>query len=196
MSKPRERRPLVWALACTALVVVMIATAFAAVPLYNMFCRVTGYGGTTQQSAYAPDRVLDRQITVRFDASLARDMPWRFVPEQDAVTLKVGEVALAHYRAENLSGEPVTGTATYNITPQKAGVYFAKIECFCFTEQRLAPGEAMDMPVQFFVDPQIAKDPHMDDVTTITLSYTFFPVAEKAPRLSGSAGSATNQHKG
>ena len=156
-------------------VVAMVGLAFASVPLYRLFCQVTGYGGTTQRAveAAAP-AVGDRVVTVRFDATTDQQLPWRFHPEQRAVEVRVGEQALAFYRAENRSDRPVTGRATFNVTPFKAGSYFVKIDCFCFTEQTLAPGEAVDMPVTFYVDPAIAEDRNLDDVGTITLSYTFF----------------------
>jgi len=155
-------------------VVGMVGLSFAAVPLYDMFCRVTGYGGTTQEAAEASRRTVDRRLTVRFDASVNGDLPWSFAPVQAEMDLQAGENALAFYRARNLSDSPVVGTATFNVTPQKAGIYFTKVECFCFTEQNLAPGQTMDMPVAFYVDPEFAGDPDMDDVNTITLSYTFF----------------------
>lgn len=153
----------------------MVGLAFASVPLYRLFCQVTGYGGTTQRAAEAAAPVVgERVVTVRFDATTDHHLPWRFQPAQRSVTLRVGEQGLAFYRAENRSDRPVTGRATFNVTPFKAGSYFVKIDCFCFTEQTLAPGEAVDMPVTFYVDPAIAEDPNLDDVKTITLSYTFF----------------------
>lgn len=158
----------------------MVGLAYAAVPLYDLFCRVTGYGGTTQTAEVAPEQALDRRITVRFDAGVARDMPWAFQPVERQMTLRVGETALAFYRAVNDGPTPITGTATFNVTPLKAGQYFSKIECFCFTEQTLAPGQSVDMPVQFFVDPAIAEDRNLDDVKTITLSYTFFRQSDDA----------------
>ncbi len=162
------------ALACAILVGGMIGMAYAAVPLYEMFCRVTGYGGTTQATDHFSDVVLDRMVSIRFDANTARDMPWGFRPQQHTLDLNIGADGIAFYTAENLSDRPIVGTATYNVTPQKAGAYFAKVDCFCFTEQVLQPGEKVDMPVTFFVDPAIADDPDMDDVSAITLSYTFF----------------------
>lgn len=162
------------ALVCAGVVVAMVAAAYASVPLYDLFCRVTGYGGTTNQAEQTTGVILDRQVTVRFDASLSRGMPWSFEPAQGPMTVKVGEEALAFYRAHNNSDKTVTGTATFNVTPQKAGYYFNKIDCFCFTEQVLQPGESKDMPVTFFVDPEIADDPNLDDIQEITLSYTFF----------------------
>lgn len=158
----------------------MIGVSFAAVPLYDMFCRVTGFGGTTQVAESAPGAVSDRVITVRFDASLNRKMPWRFEAPNVAVDLPVGESGLAFYRAKNPTDRMITGTATYNVSPPEAGIYFSKIDCFCFTEQVLRPGEEVDMPVSFFIDPDILTDREMDDVKTITLSYTFFEATEQA----------------
>lgn len=152
----------------------MVGLSFAAVPLYDAFCRVTGWGGTTQRAETGADRVLDRKIAIRFDASTADGLPWRFKPEQLSQTIRIGESGLAFYEAENLSGRPVTGRATYNVSPAKAGIYFRKIECFCFTEQRLEPGEKVTMPMTYFIDPDLDGDKNLDEVETITLSYTFF----------------------
>jgi cytochrome c oxidase assembly protein subunit 11 len=153
----------------------MVGLAFASVPLYRLFCQVTGYGGTTQQAASAPAQVGERVITVRFNADVdGAHLPWTFAPAQREMTVRVGEKHLAFYRAHNNAGTAVTGTATFNVTPAKAGIYFNKIACFCFTEQRLGPGESAEFPVSFFVDPDIVKDPNLNDVRTITLSYMFF----------------------
>ena len=135
---------------------------------------MTGYAGTTNRAETASDTIIERQVTVRFDASRNRQMPWEFTAPDDAVSLKVGETGLAFYKAHNPTNEEITGTATFNVTPQKAGYYFSKIDCFCFVEQTLAPGETVDMPVTFFIDPEIVDDEEMMDVKTITLSYTFF----------------------
>ncbi|XBQ16329.1 MAG: cytochrome c oxidase assembly protein [Oceanicaulis sp.] len=159
---------------CAGVVAGMVGMAYAAVPLYDLFCRVTGYGGTTQIAQYDPGQILDREVTVRFDASVNRDFPWSFEPLQREMTVRVGETALAFYRATNTTGRPVTGVASYNVTPFKAGPYFSKLECFCFNEQTLQPGESMDMPVIFFVDPLMDEEQRLNDVRTITLSYTFF----------------------
>jgi cytochrome c oxidase assembly protein subunit 11 len=148
-------------------------TAFA-VPLYQAFCRITGYGGTTQVAERLPSRLIDRTITVRFNADVNPALPWRFQPPQDAIRVRLGEPALAVYTARSRAGVAITGTATFNVTPAKAGIYFNKIECFCFTEQTLNPGQRADLPVSFFIDPEMAADRNLDDVTTITLSYTFF----------------------
>jgi len=161
--------------------------AVFAVPLYQLFCQVTGYGGTTQQADATTREVLDRTITVRFDASVDSDLPWRFEPSQRTQTVQVGKSALSHYRAVNTSDRAITGTAAFNVTPHKAGQYFSKIECFCFTEQTLAPGETADMPVTWFIDPAIAEDDNLDDVTEITLSYTFFFRDYAAPQMAQAA---------
>lgn len=154
--------------------VAMLGMAFASVPLYRMFCQKTGFGGTTQV-AIAPSTVIgEREITVRFNADVHRDLPWKFRPLQTQIVVKVGENALAYYESENISNEPIVGMATYNVTPDKAGIYFNKIACFCFDEQLLNPKQRVLMPVTFFIDPAFAEDEEMRDVKTITLSYTFF----------------------
>jgi len=163
------------AAACAVVVTGMVGMAYAAVPLYRLFCQVTGYGGTTQVAEENSSSVIARKIKVRFDANTAQGMAWSFKPAQREVELNVGANALAFYRAENRSRQRTVGTATFNVTPLAAGAYFNKIECFCFTEQVLEPGQSVDMPVSFFVDPEIDKDPDLANVTTITLSYTFFP---------------------
>lgn len=170
-------------LASLAVVLAMVGLVAASVPLYNLFCRVTGYGGTTRiAAANAANAVTARPITVRFDASLAKDMPWRFTPGQKRVETRLGEQVLAFYTATNTSDQVVVGTATFNVTPAKAGRYFNKIECFCFTEQRLEPGQSVEMPVTFFVDPALAEDETTSEVATITLSYTFFPLHDRQGR--------------
>ncbi|GGG97457.1 MAG TPA: cytochrome c oxidase assembly protein [Oceanicaulis sp.] len=178
---------------CLGLALGMVGMGYAAVPLYDLFCRVTGYGGTTQTAQYDPDQILERTVRVRFDASRSRGFPWEFEPLQRDMTVRVGETALAFYRVTNPTDEPVTGIATYNVTPFKMGPYFAKLECFCFTEQTLGPGESMEMPVVFFIDPLMDEERRMDDVQTVTLSYTFFEasdsrarnLAERAPANTG-----------
>ncbi len=167
---------------CLGLALGMVGMAYAAVPLYDLFCRVTGYGGTTQIAQYDPDQILDRTVTVRFDANSARGFPWQFEPLQRDMRVRIGETAIAFYRVTNPTDAPVTGIATYNVTPFKMGPYFAKLECFCFTEQTLGPGESMDMPVLFFVDPLMADESRMDDVHTVTLSYTFFAASDSRAR--------------
>lgn len=163
------------ALTIAAAALAMLGLAYASVPLYRLFCQVTGWGGVTGRAEAASGVVLDRPMTVRFDSQVAQGIPWTFKPEQLNQTLKVGETALAYYEATNNSSQPVKGRATFNVTPAKAGVYFKKIHCFCFEEQVLQPGERVSMPVTYFIDPKIADDPNLDDVETVTLSYTFFP---------------------
>ncbi|WP_207458588.1 cytochrome c oxidase assembly protein [Azospirillum sp. SYSU D00513] len=174
MNDKLKRRNRMVMVSLFGIVAGMVGLAYASVPLYNLFCQVTGFGGTTQRAEAGAERVVDRKVTVRFNADVNNKLPWAFRPEQKEVALKLGETGLAAYRAENRSDKPTVGTATYNVTPDKAGKYFNKIECFCFTEQVLQPGQSVDMPVAFFVDPAMAEDPAMEDVTTITLSYTFF----------------------
>jgi cytochrome c oxidase assembly protein subunit 11 len=151
--------------------------SYAAVPLYRIFCEVTGYDGTTQRASAAPDSVLGREMNIEFDANIAPGLPWTFAPAQRRLKVRLGEEAMAHYRAVNNAGHRVTGTAVFNVTPALAGRYFTKIQCFCFTEQTLEPGRAADMPVVFFVDPKLADDNNLASLTTITLSYTFYPLA-------------------
>lgn len=169
------------AIACLAFFGGMIGMSYAAVPLYQLFCQVTGYGGTTQRVEQYSDVVLDREITVRFDANVAGGLPWEFKPAQRAVTLRIGETALVGYDAANLTGRPSGGRATFNVSPHLAGAYFNKLECFCFTDTTLQPGEKMEMPVVFYVDPAIAEVPELKNLKTITLSYTFFPMEADAP---------------
>ena len=191
MSAPRRANGRV-AAGLAGLTVVMVGLSFASVPLYRWICQVTGFGGTTMRADKAPGAVGQRMVTVRFNADVGGNgLPWRFEPVERQVTLHVGEERLAFYRATNTGSVPVVGTATYNVTPHKAAAYFNKIACFCFVEQELAPGESMDMPVSFFVDPAFADDPKLRDVTTITLSYTFFRAddrpAGESPRKSAAA---------
>lgn len=161
-------------MAVMGVVCAMIALTYASVPLYRLFCQVTGLGGTTQTAQALPGRVLERAVTVRFNADTAPGMPWDFAPPPQGTPLKLGQRGVAAFTAMNRGAGPVSGTALYNVTPDKAGKYFHKIQCFCFQEQTLRPGEKVNMPVVFFVDPALADDPQMDDVNTITLSYTFF----------------------
>jgi cytochrome c oxidase assembly protein subunit 11 len=151
----------------------MLCLGFASKPLYDTFCRVTGYGGTTRIAEAKSDTIIERQITVRFDANTRSDLPWDFKPEQVSMSVKLGQNALAFYTARNNSSEAIVGTASYNVSPIKAAPYFSKLQCFCFTEQILQPGEEVRMPVLFFVDPEMADDNRLDEVKTITLSYTF-----------------------
>lgn len=153
----------------------MTGLGFASVPLYRMFCQVTGLNGTTQRGTAAPGAI-DRTVTVRFDANTGARLPWRFTPDQNTARVRLGEQTMAFFTATNRSSQPVTGTATFNVAPAQAGAYFTKIQCFCFTEQTLKPGETMRMPVIYYVDPKLASDPDAADVEDITLSYTFYPV--------------------
>jgi len=179
----RRRRDLKVAAACGALAAAMVGMAFAAVPLYNWFCRTTGFAGTPQVASAAPGHVLDRKVTVRFDANVTGGLPWRFEPEQNSITVKVGEVVTVNYIVMNLSARATVGLASYNVTPPTAGAYFTKINCFCFTDQKLKPGEKREMTVVFFVDPELVKDPEQNALGTITLSYTMYPVREpQVPR--------------
>lgn len=166
--------------------VFMLGMSFAAVPLYDLFCRVTGYGGTTSVSDAAPDVILDREVTIRFAASVDRGMPWSFRPVETSMKVRIGETGLAFYEATNPTDRPVAGTASFNVTPFSAGGHFTKIACFCFTEQVLQPGETVKMPVTFYVDPSIMEDEEAALVHTITLSYTFhetdLPEAAAAPQ--------------
>lgn len=162
------------ALQALTVVVVMGALAWASVPFYDWFCRVTGFGGVTNVAETGSDVVLDRTIKVRFDASLDRDMPWDFKPVQREMELRIGETGIAFYEAFNPTDRPVAGTASYNVTPYDAGAYFSKIACFCFTEQVLQPGERVQMPVTFYVDPEIVDDRDAKFTKVITLSYTFY----------------------
>ncbi|PJF10418.1 cytochrome c oxidase assembly protein [Pseudorhodobacter sp. MZDSW-24AT] len=155
-------------------VVTMASLSFAAVPFYDWFCRVTGFGGTTSVAEAAPDTILDQTIQIRFDGSTSGGMGWQFKPVQRTMTVRIGENALAFYEAHNPTDRVIAGTASYNVTPDAAGGYFAKIACFCFTEQVLQPGETVQMPVSFFVDPEIVKDREGKFVKEITLSYTFY----------------------
>jgi cytochrome c oxidase assembly protein subunit 11 len=167
----------------TSVIVGMLGLTAAAVPLYRLFCQVTGYGGTTQRAEAAPGGELERTITVRFNADIDPDLPWAFAPEQRQMEVRIGEQNLAFYAARNRSDRPIVGQATYNVTPFKAAPYFSKIACFCFDEQILQPGQQVDMPVSFYVDPGIVSDPNTRDVHTITLSYTFFLLEDESEAL-------------
>lgn len=174
MDERARRRNRTMLISLLALAFGMVGLTYASVPLYQLFCQVTGFGGTTQRAEAASGTVLEREVVVRFNADVNSGLPWSFRPVQKEVRVKLGETALVAYRAENRSKEAVIGTAVFNVTPEKSGAYFNKIECFCFTEQVLNPGESVDMPVAFFVDPALADDPNAEDVKTITLSYTFY----------------------
>jgi len=179
--RQNSRRDVVVAAGCGAVVAMMVGASFAAVPFYNWFCRTTGFAGTTQVATRAPDQVLGRTVTVRFDANVMPGLPWDFAPEQNEIKLRIGEVATVHYKVVNLAARTITAQASYNVTPPTVGAYFDKINCFCFTEQTMQPGETREMTVVFYVNPEIAKDRDQQDLNTITLSYTFFRLPERRP---------------
>jgi cytochrome c oxidase assembly protein subunit 11 len=158
-----------------------VGMAYAAVPLYDMFCRVTGYNGTTQRVEQASDVILDEKVKVTFDANTSGGLPWEFKPVQRDIDIRIGETVQVMYKAKNLSSKPTTGQATFNVTPMQAGAYFNKVQCFCFTETTLQPGEEMEMPVVFFVDPDMVKAVETKDIKTLTLSYTFYPREPSKP---------------
>jgi len=171
----------------------MVALAYAAVPLYEMFCRVTGFGGTPIVAVEGERPILSRSVTVRFDSNVDPNLPWRFEPVERQVKVRLGEERLVHYRVTNVSQRPIVGTSTYNVTPEITGPWFNKLQCFCFTEQLLLPGQSVDMPVIFFVDPEMDKDRRYDDVRTITLSYTFYEAkTERAKTLLGGVPATSN----
>jgi cytochrome c oxidase assembly protein subunit 11 len=165
------------ALVLAGVVVAMAGMAYASVPLYDLFCRVTGYGGTTQRAETGSSNAIDRDLIVRFDANVS-DLAWDFRPENPDIRLKAGETVMVNYIAENRSDERTVGSATFNVAPAAAGAYFNKVQCFCFTRQVLQPGEKILMPVQFFIDPAMDEDNDLRAVKTITLSYTFYPIPE------------------
>ena len=160
---------------CVVFVAAMVGASFAAVPLYRIFCNVTGYSGTTQRAEKAPGEILDRVVTVRFDTNIGSGLDWTFRPEQREVKLKLGEIGEVSFLVKNLAARASTGTASFNVSPLDVGAYFNKIACFCFTDQTLAAGERADLPVTFFVDPAMAGNPDLANTDTITLSYTFYP---------------------
>jgi cytochrome c oxidase assembly protein subunit 11 len=176
----RPRRNATTVLLLASVVVGMVGLSFASVPLYRLFCQTTGVGGTTQRATATPSKSAASAITIRFDAETAPDLGWEFRPLQGTLTVHPGVEQKIFYRAVNKTDKPVTGTAIYNVTPAKAGIYFDKLQCFCFSEQHLAAGEGADMPVVFFVDPDILTDPNTNDVRTITLSYTMFRTHQPA----------------
>jgi cytochrome c oxidase assembly protein subunit 11 len=190
VAAPNPRRRTGATVLPLALVVAgMVGLSFASVPLYRLFCEATGYGGTTQRAAAAPKEVADTLITVRFDAETAPDLGWEFRPLTEEKPVHPGEPSEVFFRAVNHSATAVTGTATYNVTPAKSGIYFDKLQCFCFTRQRLLPGESRDMGVTFFVDPDVLRDPDTSEVRTITLSYTMFRAPEpKNPEAAAAPG--------
>ena len=189
MSKDTDpkRRHSILALSLVGLVAGMVGLSFASVPLYRVFCQVTGYGGVPQRAEKAPGEVLDRTVTIRFDGNVDRSLPWTFAPVQQTMDVKIGETALAFFKASNNSSVPVSGRAIFNVSPELAGRYFTKIECFCFKQQTLAAGQTVDMPVTFFVDPKFVEDEDTKDISEITLSYTFYPSGEVNPPAAAAA---------
>jgi cytochrome c oxidase assembly protein subunit 11 len=182
-ATPRLSRDVKVGAACGLLVALMVGSAYAAVPFYNWFCRATGFNGTTQVAKAAPKAApLARTVGVRFDSNVSGGLPWKFEPEQTEIKVRIGEVATVYYTVANQSARTTMGQAAYNVTPLTVGSYFTKINCFCFTEQTLAPGEKREMAVVFYVDQAFAADSENDGVNTITLSYTFFPVKKAAPK--------------
>lgn len=187
-----QRRNLNVLMVLVGIVAGMTGLAYASVPLYRLFCQVTGFGGTPQRAEAAPTEISDRTVRVTFTADVAGGLGWKFQPMQRSLELKVGENKLAYYVAENLEDKPVTGRATFNVSPDAFGVYFTKIECFCFTEQTLQPGQRVEMPVSFFIDPAVLEDAKLKHLNDITLSYTFFRDKEAEQKL----GQAQSAHAG
>lgn len=182
MSRGRARKGLT-AGVLVLVIAGMVGLTAAAVPLYRLFCQVTGFGGTTQVAEQAPEEMLDRTIKIRFNADVDPDLPWSFQPVAREIEVRIGEERLAFYHAVNRSDQPIVGSAVFNVTPNKAGAYFDKIACFCFTEQVLQPGEAVDMPVSFYIDPAITRDADTADLQAITLSYTFYLLEDQTKAL-------------
>lgn len=189
MSKDTDpkRRHSILTLSLVALVAGMVGLSFASVPLYRMFCQVTGYGGVPQRAEKAPGEVLDRTVTIRFDGNVDHTLPWTFAPVQQTMDVKIGDTALAFFKASNNSSVPVSGRAIFNVSPELAGRYFTKIECFCFKQQTLAAGQTVEMPVTFYVDPKFVEDEDTKDISEITLSYTFYRSDEPNPPAAASA---------
>lgn len=177
-SKPPRNRNAMVGLICLGIFAGMVGAAYAAVPLYKVFCQVTGFDGTVRQAAKAPDKVLDRKLTIRFDTNV-RDLPWDFKAKQLSQSLKIGETGLAYFTVTNNSDKPYTARASYNVVPEQAGAYFRKLQCFCFSEQTIGPHQTMEFPVLYFVDPKYADDFETKGNSQVTLSYTFFPVEQK-----------------
>ncbi|MFZ5671224.1 MAG: cytochrome c oxidase assembly protein [Pseudomonadota bacterium] len=178
------------AIVCAAVFAGMVGAAYASVPLYRAFCQLTGFDGTVRKADKAPDRILERKLTIRFDANV-RDLPWTFTPDQVKQDVRIGDTGLAFYRVTNNGKTPLTGRASYNVIPESAGLYFQKLECFCFTDQTIQPGQTVEFPVVYFVDPKFAEDFETRGAREVTLSYTFFPsAAEKTQAALGGTAKA------
>jgi cytochrome c oxidase assembly protein subunit 11 len=188
-NRKAKRRDFVVAFLCGGFVALMVGVSFAAVPLYSWFCRTTGFGGTTQVAKTLPTHESKRTIRVRFDSNVAAGLPWLFEPERNTIDVRLGQVVTIYYKVTNQSARVTVGQAGYNVSPPTVGIYFEKINCFCFTQQTLQPGETRDMAVVFYVDPKLGKDSDQDGLSTITLSYTFYPVRPLQPPAAG-AGEA------
>lgn len=186
-NAPRAARHWVVAAACVGFIAAMVGVTYASVPLYAMFCSLTGFGGATRVGATPTGAPLEREITIRFDANVSPGLPWTFAPVEREMNVKIGATSLAHYTALNRSADDTRANATYNVSPPQAGAYFVKLQCFCFEEQTLAGREKMDMPVVFYVDPAIADDPDLKTLKDITLSYTFFPAKPDRPQVRADA---------
>ncbi|MES2752041.1 MAG: cytochrome c oxidase assembly protein [Pseudomonadota bacterium] len=193
-AKPRISRDILVASICGFVVALMVGASYAAVPFYDWFCRATGFNGTTQVATSAPAGALERRINVRFDSNVSGGLPWKFEAEQIEISVKIGEVVTAYYTVTNQAARATTGVAAYNVAPLTAGMFFQKINCFCFTEQSFGPGEKREMAVVFYVDPALVADREYDELNTITLSYTFYPVKDPAPKPV--AATAPDKRKG
>jgi cytochrome c oxidase assembly protein subunit 11 len=189
-AEAQPRRVRTTALACAGLALGMVGLAYASVPLYALFCRVTGYDGTPLVGRAPASQVLARTIAVHFDANVAPGLNWRFVPETPQVELKLGETATVFYKVRNEGRKPSTGIATFNVQPGQAGAFFVKLQCFCFTEQTLQPGEEIESAVAFYIDPRLADEASLTDLSGITLSYTYFAAKNGEPVATSSAGEA------
>jgi len=193
-SPRKSPRDLIVAFLCGGFVAIMVGVSYAAVPLYSWLCRTTGFGGTTQVAKSAPAQTSSRVVTVRFDSNVAPGLPWLFEPERRTIDARLGEVVTVYYEVTNESARTTTAQAGYNVTPPTVGAYFEKINCFCFTQQTLKPGEKREMAVVFYVDAKLAKDSDQDGVKDITLSYTFYPVQEPEQGVAESANSEKSGH--
>jgi len=191
-KKPAQRNLLI-ATACGAFVAGMVGAAYAAVPLYNWFCRTTGFGGTPLVASAGPGQVLGRTLAIRFDSNVTAGLPWTFEPEQNVVTVRVGEVTTVHYKVVNQAARVISAQASYNVSPPQVGAYFTKINCFCFTQQTMQPGETREMTVVFYVDPSIVNDRDQDSLNTITLSYTFYRLREPVQPLAQATDNKANK---